>query len=197
MPFLIFTAGQKWRRKSKTTTQCRCLFSGFVVWLACETTGKLSLYLWVMLLLTCTSNWLFKGFVHLQNENCYNLLTLHFCTSFFLLLNTNEDIGIQTVDEHYWPFHSRKKILWKPMLLINCLDTNNSPNIFSVQQNKEKLIKIWNKWRVSKWWHHFYSGSELDLQVIVQQPTSSGMLESLSNFKQQLKTHLFQLYLTT
>ncbi len=31
-------------------------------------------------------------------------------------------------------------------------------NIF-VFNRRKKCIKIWNKWRVSKWWHDFYFGA--------------------------------------
>jgi len=57
------------------------------------------------------------------------------CMSFFLLLNTKEDIlnYNQTVDGLQW-----KKILWKSMGSINCLVTNGLQNIFfCVQQKKE------------------------------------------------------------
>lgn len=53
-PFPSLAACQSWGGKSKTKTQCHCLSSSYVAWLACKTTGKLT---YVRL---CTSNWLWS-----------------------------------------------------------------------------------------------------------------------------------------
>ncbi len=62
--------------------------------------------------------------------------------SFFLLLNTKEDIfktvGKQTVDGSHWLLYG-KKIPWTSMVTVNCFFTNSLKNFFFVFNRRKKL----------------------------------------------------------
>jgi len=63
------------------------------------------------------------------------------CTSFFLRLNTKEDIIYMFVT---------RQLTVVIVFLINCLATNILQNIFFSFDQKKKPIQVWNKLRVSK-----------------------------------------------